>query len=111
VVATVDGEPDRDRETDLRPYWFGVFAFAEAVVVSHLAWGRPRLQSLQRNLGTIGTMRELERAGRLAVTVGEDGTVNIGVADDETESTYGAVVMHEKRQLRLGGRAIARASA
>jgi hypothetical protein len=31
-------------------------------------------------------MRELERAGRLAVTVGEDGTVNIGVADDENES-------------------------
>jgi hypothetical protein len=52
VVATGDGEPERDR-----------------------------------NLGTIGTMRELERAGRLAVTVGEDGTVNIGVADDETEST------------------------
>jgi hypothetical protein len=87
VVATVDGEPERDRETDLRPYWFGVFAFAETLVVSHLASGRPRLQSLQRNLATIGTMRELERAGRLAVTVGEDGTVNIGVADDETEST------------------------
>ena len=68
---------------DLRPYWFAVFAFAEALVVSHLASGRPRLQSLQRNLGTIGTMRELERAGRLAVTVGEDGTVNIGVADDD----------------------------
>ena len=87
VVATVDGEPERDRETDVRPYWFGVFAFAEALVVSHLASGRPRLQSLQRNLATIGTMRRLERAGRLAVTVGEDGTVNIGVADDETEST------------------------
>jgi len=47
VVATVDGEPERDRETDLRPYWFGVFA----------------------------------------LTVGEDGTVNIGAADIETEAT------------------------
>ena len=63
VVATVDGEPEREREMDLRPYWLAVFAFAEALVVSHLASGRLRLQSLQRNLGTIGTMRELERAG------------------------------------------------
>jgi hypothetical protein len=97
VVATVDGEPDRDRETDLRPYWFGVFAFAEAVVVSHLAWGRPRLQSLQRNLGTIGTMRELERAGRIAVTVGEDGTVNIGVADDENRVDLAALCRYARR--------------
>jgi hypothetical protein len=63
VVATVDGEPERDRETDVRPYWFGVFAFAEALVVSHLASGRPRLQSLQRNLGTIGTYASWNEQG------------------------------------------------
>jgi hypothetical protein len=84
VVATVDGEPERDREADLRPYWIAVFAFAQALIVSHLASRRPRLQSLKRALGTIGNMRELERAGRLAVTVSEDGTVNITASDDDT---------------------------
>jgi hypothetical protein len=83
VVATVDGEPVRDRRADQGPYWIAVFAFAEALVVSNLASGRPRLQSLQRALGTIGTMRELERKGRLAVTVTDEGGVNIGVADDD----------------------------
>jgi hypothetical protein len=80
VVATVDGEPERERDADLRPYWIAVFAVAQALIVSHVASGRPRLQSLKRALGTIGSMRGLERAGRLAVTVGEDGTVNITVA-------------------------------
>jgi hypothetical protein len=83
VVTTVDGEPERERGADLRPYWIAVFAFAQALIVSHVASGRPRLRSLKRALGTIGSMRELERAGRLAVTVGEDGTVNITTADDE----------------------------
>jgi hypothetical protein len=83
VVATVDGEQEREREADLRPYWIAVFAFAQALIVSHVASRRPRLQSLKRALGTIGKVRELERAGRLVVTVGEDGTVHITAADDE----------------------------
>ena len=83
VVATVDGEPERERGADLRPYWIAVFAFAQALIVSHVASSRPRLQSLKPALGTIGSMRELERVGRLAVTVGEDGTVSITTADDE----------------------------
>jgi hypothetical protein len=86
VVATVDGEPERDLGEDLRPYWIAVFAFAQALVVSNLASGRPRLQALRQALGTIGTMRELERAGRLSVTVQDDGTVSIGVADEDGDT-------------------------
>jgi len=65
-----------------------VFAFAQALVVSNLASGRPRLQALRQALGTIGKMRELERAERLAVTESEDGGINIGVAgeDDDAEA-------------------------
>jgi len=29
VVATVDAEPERDLEEDLRPYWIAAFAFAD----------------------------------------------------------------------------------
>lgn len=79
VVAEVDGRPERSLEEDLRPYWIAVFAFAEALVVSNLATGRPRLQPLQRALETIGTMRLLEREGRLAITTTEEGAVNIGL--------------------------------
>jgi hypothetical protein len=68
VVATVDGEPERELEEDLRPYWIAAFAFADALVVSHLATGRPRLQPLRQALELIGTIRNLERAGRLSVT-------------------------------------------
>ena len=55
--------------------------------MSKLATGRPRLQPLQRALKTIGTMRLLERDGRLAITTTEEGTVNIGLAaeDGDTE--------------------------
>ncbi|HEX7298907.1 MAG TPA: hypothetical protein VF257_07850 [Solirubrobacteraceae bacterium] len=80
VVATVDGEPERNLVEDLRPYWIAVFAFAEALIVSNVASGRPHLQDLSRALETIGTMRGLERDGRLAVTVTDDGTISIGVA-------------------------------
>jgi hypothetical protein len=82
VVATVDGEPERNLVEDLRPYWIAVFAFAEALVVSNLASGRPRVQCLSQALETIGTMRELEREGRLTLTAMDDGTVSIGVAGD-----------------------------
>ena len=47
VVATVDGQPERSLDEDLRPYWIAGFAFAQALVVSNLASGRPRLQPLQ----------------------------------------------------------------
>jgi hypothetical protein len=80
--GTVDGEPERNLLEDLRPYWIAVFAFAEALVVSNLASARPRLQSLSQALETIGTMRELEREGRLTLTARDDGTLSIGVAAD-----------------------------
>jgi hypothetical protein len=83
VVATVDGEPERNLAEDLRPYWIAVFAFAEALVVSNLATGRPRLADLSRALETIGTMRELERERRLVVTVTGDGTISIGAAAED----------------------------
>jgi hypothetical protein len=80
--ATIDGQPERNLVEDLRPYWIAMFAFAEVLVVSHLASGHPRLQSLQDTLQTIGTMRNLEREGRLVVTQTTDGTT-IGVAGED----------------------------
>jgi hypothetical protein len=87
VVATVDGEPVRDDLVeDLRPYWIAAFAFAAALLVSHLASGRPRLHGMKQTLQTIGTMRNLERAGRLAVEVKDDGSFSIGLADEDEGS-------------------------
>lgn len=51
-------------------------------MVSTLASGRPRLQPLQQTLETIGTLCNLQREGRLAVTETADG-VTIGVADPD----------------------------
>jgi hypothetical protein len=83
-IATVDGEPERDLTEDLRPYWIAAFAFADALLVSHLASGRPRLQPLRQALEVIGTIRTLERDGRLSVTVRDDGSFSIGIADADT---------------------------
>jgi hypothetical protein len=80
ALAAVDGQPERDRIEDLRPYWIAMFAFAEALVVSNLASGRPRIGPLQQTLETIGTLRNLEREERLAITETSDG-ITIGVAD------------------------------
>lgn len=87
VRATVDGQPERNLVEDLRPYRIAMFAFAEALVVSNLAMGYPRLQPLEQTLQTIGTMRNLERDGRLVVTETANGTT-IGVAvEDEVAET------------------------
>jgi hypothetical protein len=82
VIATVDGTPERNLVEDLRPYWIAVFAFAEALVVSNLATGRPRLQALEQTLQLIGTMRNLERDGRLVVTETAHGTTIGLLAED-----------------------------
>ena len=58
-----------------------MFAFADMLIVSNLASGRPRLQPLQQTLDTIGALRTLEREGRLVVVETDDGTT-IGVADE-----------------------------
>ncbi|MQA75427.1 MAG: hypothetical protein GEU88_13970 [Solirubrobacterales bacterium] len=65
MVATVDGRPERSVDEDLRPYWIAVFAFAEALVVSNLTSGRPRLQRLQRALETIGRSASSNEKGAL----------------------------------------------
>lgn len=81
VRAVVDGRPVRDREEDLRPYRIAQFAFAEALVVSCVASGYPRQARLSEKLELIGTLRNLEREGRLAITESETGTA-IGLAPD-----------------------------
>ncbi len=87
VTDTVDGRPERNLSEDLRPYWIAVFAFAEALVVSNLASGRPRLQPLQQALQTIGTLRNLERDGRLLVTETANGTtIAVATEDADTET-------------------------
>lgn len=83
--VTVDGKPERNLTEDLRPYWLAVFAFAEALAVSHLASGRPRLQALSKTLELIGTMRQLEEEGRLEVAETEEGTLTIGVTDKDDD--------------------------
>jgi hypothetical protein len=88
VVAASSNKPERNLEDDLRPYWIAAFAFADALLVSHLASGRPRLQPLRQALEQIGTIRNLARAGRLSVTAMDDGSFSIGLADaDEGTGT------------------------
>jgi hypothetical protein len=88
VVATVDGEPERNLVEDLRPYWIAMFAFAEALVVSNLASGRPRLLGLSRALETIGTIRQLEREGRLVIEETANGvTIALGAEDGNADAS------------------------
>jgi hypothetical protein len=87
-AITVNGEPERDRKQDLRRYWIAMFAFAEALIVSNLASGRPRIQPLRETLELIGTLRQLDRDGRLAVEQTPTGTT-VGVRADEDESQAG----------------------
>jgi hypothetical protein len=87
VRVTVDGSPERNLVEDLRPYWISVLAFAEALVVSNLASGHPRIQPLQQTLQTIGTIRTLERDGRLVVSETADGTTIDVALEDEGATT------------------------
>jgi hypothetical protein len=82
VRATVDGRPERDSEEDLRPYRIAQLAFVQALVVSSMASGHPRRARLHEKLELIGTMRGLEREGRLVVTESATGTT-IDVANDK----------------------------
>ena len=88
VRVTPDGCPERNLIEDLRPYWISVLAFAEALVVSNLASGHPRLQPLRQTLQTIGTIRKLERDGRLVVTETADGTtIDVALEDEGTKTS------------------------
>ena len=56
--------------------------------MSNLASGRPRLQRPDRALETIGTMRELERDGRLAVEETANGvTIGLGAGEESADSS------------------------
>lgn len=79
-MRTGDGRPERDPSSDPRPYWITTSAFAEALVVSTVPWWCPRPGALRQTLETIGTLRNLEREGRLAITEAAAGGVEIGVA-------------------------------
>lgn len=81
-TATLDGEPERNIVDDLRPYWIALLAFSQALVVSTVGSGRPRLQPLQQTLQVVGTIRQLERSARLDITETAGGTT-IDVALEE----------------------------
>lgn len=81
-IVIVDGEPQRDLDEDLRPYWLATFAFADALIVSSLASSRPRLEPLKHSLETIGNVRMADRDGRLRVST-SDGRTTIRIADDD----------------------------
>lgn len=85
MVATVDGVPERSLADDLRPYWLAMFAAAEALVVSSLASGRPRLEPLQNALVMVANLRDLESSGSIVVTETAAGTT-IGLAPDSDDS-------------------------
>jgi hypothetical protein len=72
--VSVDGDSERNLGDDLRPYRLAMWSFAEALVVSNLASGRPRLQPLQQTLEAIANIWLLEREGRLVVDEAPNGT-------------------------------------
>jgi hypothetical protein len=87
VRVTLDGCPERNLDEDLRLYRIAVLAFAEALVVSNLASSHPRLAPLQQALQTIGTLRKLERDGRLVVGEMADGaTIDVASEDERSET-------------------------
>jgi hypothetical protein len=73
-TTSVDGETERDLVEDLRPYWIAMFAFSEALIVSHLASGRPRIGPLRKTMDLIGNIRLMDRDGRLSVATTAKGT-------------------------------------
>jgi hypothetical protein len=79
-IVVVDGKPERDLSEDLRPYWLAVFALADALVVSSLASGHPRVGALRGALEIIGSVRLANRDGRLRVTT-TDSRLTIAIED------------------------------
>jgi hypothetical protein len=58
----------RDPSSDRHRHRLTTFAFAEALVVSSVAWGCPQLGALRTTLETIGALHNLEREGPLGIT-------------------------------------------
>jgi hypothetical protein len=82
--ASVDGEPERDRDTDIRPYWLGLWSFVWALTVSSLASGRPRSGALREAVSQARALREFDRHGLLTITERDD-TFIVGLIDDADE--------------------------
>jgi hypothetical protein len=80
-TISVDGEIERDLETDLRPYWLGAWSMCWALLVSSLASGRPTRGPLQETLRQVRVLREYDRHGLLVVTQDENGVRVAAVAD------------------------------
>lgn len=85
IVLTVDGDPQRELESDLRPYWLAMWAFAMTLQVSSLHSGRPQRSSLHRTLRIIGGLREHERLGRLEIQPIEGGGFSLGLRESGAE--------------------------
>lgn len=80
-AAVVDGDPERDFESDLRPYWIAIWCMSWALMVSSLATGEPRQTDLTTTLSRIRILREYDRHGLLSVTE-RDGLMTIDVVAD-----------------------------
>lgn len=79
--AVVDGEPNRERETDVRPYWLGLWSFVWALAVSTCATRRPLATDLQRAVSRARALREFDRHGLLDVSQRGD-TITVGLTAD-----------------------------
>jgi hypothetical protein len=79
--ACVDGEPERDRDIDLRPYWLALWSFVWALSVSTSASGRPSAGELRRAVSHARALREFDRHGLLEVSQRDD-TFIVGLVPD-----------------------------
>ncbi|WP_146175390.1 hypothetical protein [Paraconexibacter algicola] len=83
-AAWVDGEPERDAVTDMRPFWLAVWAIIWALTVAELTQGRPGRSALQAAIQRVRALREYDRHGLLDVRTTADGMV-IGLVADADE--------------------------
>ena len=79
--ASVDGEPERDRDTDLRLYWVALWSFVWALSVATSASGRPPAGELRRAVSQARALRVFDRRGLLAVSQREN-TMVVGLVPD-----------------------------
>jgi hypothetical protein len=84
TAAWVDGEPERDLPSDLRPYWLALWVTCWVLLVSSLSQSRPRLSVVREAMSRARALREYDRHGLLLITDGPDG-MNIDVVPDANE--------------------------
>lgn len=72
-AAWVDGEPERDRDMDQRPYWLGLWIMCWVLLVASISHGRPVLTPLRETIRQARALREFDRHGLLVVTQTVDG--------------------------------------